>query len=146
MNNWQSIWNYCLLALDHRHKTVPWGNRNQKMSFKFVHFLPGDTFQTVTKVSKPESSTQGGGNRNQYFSYWACFSLGAGILEKGELHKEVSPEIYKGVSLNPCPNITLNLCRARLCMPWPRVALGQLGDNGESGGVWCWKRSEASQP
>lgn len=86
-------------------------------------FLPGDTFQTATKergARKPQSAWK---KQKSAFQLLSLLQFWGRILERRELHREASPEIYKGVSLNPCPDTKLDLHRARLCMPRSRVAI-----------------------
>lgn len=76
---------------------VPWGNRNQKMSFEFA---PVFSLRTLSKLRQKdvewESTSQGGGNKNQYFSYRACCSFGVGFWRRGSFTEKWLQKSIKG--------------------------------------------------
>lgn len=76
---------------------IPWGNRNQNMSFKFAPvFSLGTLSKLRQKKGEPESSSQRGRNRNQHFSYWACCSFGVGSWKGGSFTERHLQKSTKG--------------------------------------------------
>lgn len=114
--------------------SIPWGNRNQKMNFKFARFLPGDAFRTATKESRARKQQSGWRKQKSAFQLLSPLQSLGRIPERRELHREAAPEISRGVSLGPCPDTKPDLCRAGLCMPRPRAAVGKLW------GKWRFQR------
>ena len=102
------------------------GRETKRWASHALQFSPRNAFQTA-KENGVQEQQSGWREQTSISAPEPAAVLGQVTGEEGTSQRRVSRNL-QGVSLSPCPNTKLHLCRATLCVHWLRIAIGRLWD------------------